>query len=88
MSQKLELPDEVYNALEKVAQQEGMSPGEWVAAQLPGYPSARAGYSLTEALEDVIGVIDSTTKAPPNYGQSAYGDALSAKFEKQGLRKP
>jgi hypothetical protein len=84
MSQKLELPDEVYNALEKVAQQEGMSPEEWIAGQLPGYPSDSTGCSLTEALEDVIGSIDSTTEGPPNYGQSAYGDVLSAKFEKQG----
>jgi hypothetical protein len=87
MSRTLELPDDVYSALERAALEEGLSPGEWVAAQLPGRQASADGRSLSEILQDVVGAIDSTADHLPAH-RSAYGDALSAKFEKQGLRRP
>jgi hypothetical protein len=35
MSQPLELPDEVYSALQEAAAESGMTPADWIAARLP-----------------------------------------------------
>lgn len=34
-SRKLELPDDVYDALREVAEASGMTPAEWVTSRLP-----------------------------------------------------
>ena len=40
MSQKLELPDELYSALVTVAQRSGLTPVDWIAEKLPKSPRA------------------------------------------------
>jgi hypothetical protein len=88
MSQKLELPDEVYNALERVAQESGMSPDEWIASQLRCQNVSAKDRPLSELLDGLVGVIDSAAEPHSGYGRSNFGSALAAKFEKQGLRRP
>jgi hypothetical protein len=87
MSQKLELPDEVYNALERVAKESGPSLDEWIASQ----PRCRDVFTkdrpLSELLDGLNGVIDSTVEPISIYGQNDFRCALLAKFEKQGLRR-
>lgn len=39
MSQTLELPDSVYDALKKAADATGKTPAEWIAARLPKVPA-------------------------------------------------
>ena len=38
MSQYVELPDTVYNALQRLAEREGTTPAEWIARNLPALP--------------------------------------------------
>lgn len=42
MSQTLELPDSVYDALKKAADATGTTPAEWIAARLPKVPAETA----------------------------------------------
>ena len=41
MSQLVELPDAVYDQLQKLAEQEGTTPARWIAANLPALPRSR-----------------------------------------------
>jgi len=62
MSRTLELPDELYERLEKAAAEDGKSPQEWLAMHLPSLddltPPSPAG-TLYEKIKDLIGTFDS-----------------------------
>lgn len=87
MSQTLELPDEVFDALKKVASERGLTPVQWVMKTLPTQ-SSNNERPLSEALEGLTGVIDSRAEPRPQYVSSAFGAGLVKKFEKQGLKRP
>jgi hypothetical protein len=65
MSRNLELPDDVYESLERTAREVGVSPVDWIELQLPK-PStngcaktADKGAAKLERLKHIIGSIDS-----------------------------
>ena len=86
MSQTLELPDEVFEALAKAARDGGVTPAEWLAINLPTSDAYSQERPLPELLNDLIGSVDSTETQ--NSHQTAFSIALAEKFRKQGLRIP
>jgi hypothetical protein len=87
MSQTLELPDEVFEALAKAAREEGLTPAEWLAINLHTSDAHTQERPLPELFNDLIGSVDSSTEIP-NTHQTAFSIALAEKFRKQGLRIP
>ncbi len=86
MGQTLELPDEVYEALARVAREGGVTPAEWLAINLHASDVYSQERPLPELLNDLIGSVDSTETQ--NTHQTAFSIALAEKFRKQGLRIP
>jgi hypothetical protein len=86
MSQTLELPDEVFEALAKVAREGGVTPAEWLASNLHVSDAYTHERPLPELWNDLIGSVDSTETQ--NTHQTAFSTALAEKFRKQGLRTP
>ena len=85
MSQTLELPDRIYEALTAAAGESGLTPAEWLALQLHVEEPGRER-PLPELTAGLTGVIDSTETQSTH--QTAFGTALAEKFRKQGLRTP
>ena len=86
MSQTLELPDDVYEALVKVARDGGLTPAEWLAINLQTSAVDIQERPLPDLLNDLIGLVDSTEAQSTH--QTAFSTALAEKFRKQGLRIP
>jgi hypothetical protein len=87
MSRTLELPDELYRELEKVALEHSLTVVDWIAATLPE-PSSTGGHSLPELLQGLIGAVDSTEGTRNDVSRTSFGDLIARKLEKQGLRRP
>lgn len=87
MSRTLELPDELYRELEKVALEHGLAVVDWIAATLPE-PSSAGEHSLPELLQGLIGAVDSTKGTRSDVSRTPFGDLIARKLEKQGLHKP
>ncbi len=64
MAKTLELPDPVFDALQKAASDSGTTPADWIAAKLPQSPQepSQRYQSLAEALEGLIGTVRSGGK--------------------------
>lgn len=58
MGRKLELPDDVYDALRDAAEANGMTPAEWVSSRLPTEKKP-APKSLAERFDSRVGRISS-----------------------------
>jgi len=85
MSQTLELPDRIYEALTAAARDNGLTAAEWLALYLHVEEPDRER-PLAELTGRLTGVIDSTGTQGTH--QSAFSIALAEKFRKQGLRIP
>ncbi len=86
MSQKLELPDKVYEALATAAREDGLTPAEWLAIHLHVTDASTHERPLPELLTGLTGVIDSGETQSTH--RTAFSIALAEKFQKQGLRIP
>ncbi len=69
MSRIIELPDTVFNALQRQAEQERTTPAEWIAERLPRLPQSRGDRTNEEnpsdnplnawdVLDTLIGTVD------------------------------
>ena len=87
MSRTIELPDEVYKDLEKVARERGLSPADWIAATLPVGSGSIEERPLSELLYGLIAAVDSTKEPQSGKPRTPFGDLIARKFERQGLRK-
>ncbi|MBV9226511.1 MAG: hypothetical protein JOY85_20955 [Acidobacteriaceae bacterium] len=86
MTQSLELPTELFEALQKTAEANGMSPAEWIASVLPA-PLAEKRESM-ELWEGLLGVFDSRDRLQNAVPRTHFGDLIAAKLEKQGITRP
>lgn len=86
MSQKLELPDKIYEALNAAAVSDGLTPAEWLAIQLSMSIESNEERPLSELLTGLVGVVDSTKTHDSS--PTPFSTALAEKFRKQGLRTP
>ncbi|PYS56353.1 MAG: hypothetical protein DMF76_25190 [Acidobacteria bacterium] len=85
MSQTLELPDRIYEALTAAARDNGLTAAEWLALHLHVEEPDRER-PLPELTAGLTGVIDSTETQSTH--QTPFSTALAEKFRKQGLRIP
>ena len=86
MSRILELPDELYRDLERVARERGVTPVDWIAGALPGNSDPIAQQTLTELLRGLIGSVDSTKDVRSGQPRTPFSELIASKFERQGLR--
>jgi hypothetical protein len=86
MSRSIELPDELYQDLERVAREQGLTPAGWIASTLPGGGRSIDERPLRDLLEGLIGAVDSTKEPRGAQARTPFGDLIARKFEKQGLR--
>ncbi len=83
---QISLPDKVYAHLLAVAQTQGISPTEWIAANLPDHCSQPKS-DLFKDVSDLIGSIDSRVEPHQIYQKTAFGEALAIKLAKQGIQR-
>jgi len=86
MSQTLELPDKIYEALTAAARRNGLTAVEWLELQLRTAGESISERPLVELLSGTIGAVDSTEAQKTC--QTPFSTALAEKFRKQGLRIP
>jgi hypothetical protein len=87
MSQTIELPDKVYEALASAAREDGLTPAEWLAIHLQVADDSTQERALQELLTSLTGAIDSSENCQ-GIQHTAFSTALAEKFQKQGLRIP
>lgn len=87
MSRTIELPDELYQDLERVARERGLTPADWIAASLPRGSGSIEERPLPELLQGLIAAVDSTTEPRSGDARTPFGELIARKFEKQGLRR-
>ena len=80
MSQKLELPDEIYDALTETARAQGMTPAEWLAKNLSLIGDEIQERPLAEYLSGLTGVIDSNAEPRSNHQPSPFSSAIAEKL--------
>jgi hypothetical protein len=85
MAQSLELPTELFEALQKTAQANGISPVEWIASMLP--PSASKEKNI-DLWKELVGVFDSRDGLHAASPRTPFGDLIAAKLERQGITRP
>ncbi|MCY7276045.1 MAG: hypothetical protein LH702_20470 [Phormidesmis sp. CAN_BIN44] len=83
---QITLPETVYHTLLTVAQQQGVDPADWIAAQLSLTVSEEQPQS--DLLSDLIGSIDSQVEPHPVSQRTPFGEGIATKLAKQGLRRP
>ncbi|MEC4817341.1 MAG: hypothetical protein SAK29_29325 [Scytonema sp. PMC 1069.18] len=83
---QITLSETVYQLLLTVAQQQGTTPADWIAAQLSlATPEEQP---LPNLLADLIGAINSQTEPYPPIHRTPFGEGIVAKLARQGLRRP
>jgi len=88
LSRTIELPESVYENLEKVARERGMTAGDWIASILPNDQNSAQKRRLREVLLGLVGALDSTDEPMIGYPPTPISDLVCEKLEKQGLRTP
>jgi hypothetical protein len=88
MSRTIELPDELYQVLEKAARERGLTPADWIAATLPSNSASIEERPLGELLQGLIAAVDSTTEPRTGGARTPFGELIARKFERQGLHRP
>ena len=89
MAQNLQLSDEVYDDLKKLAEARNVTPEEWVEAKvLEERPKDLEERPLSQLLEGLIGAIDSSEEPLGGHPRTKLSDLIAAKLEKQGIKRP
>jgi hypothetical protein len=83
MSRIIELPDDIYESLERVAREQGVTPVGWIANAVPPLAAERP---LADFLEGLTGTVNSAEVTPGERRYTPFGEVLTRKFQKQGLR--
>ena len=81
---QISLPEDVYCKLVAIADSSGVSPADWVAAQLPTEPEQ----DVSDSVWDLIGTINSQEEPHQTYDKNPLGEAIAAKLAKQGIHRP
>jgi hypothetical protein len=86
LEHQITLPETTYNALLTLAQQQGMTPADWIASQL--YSTVPQEQPLSALIADLIGAIDSQPELHPSSQTTPFGEAIATKLARQGIRRP
>jgi hypothetical protein len=82
----ISLPENVYCHLLAVAETQGITPADWIAAQLSD--DANLQNPLPSSISGLIGAINSQVEPSPYYEKTAFGEAVASKLAKQGIHRP
>lgn len=82
------IAESTYQDLSAELEAKGISLDSWIVSMLSISTELPKPEPASEFPEDLIGSIDSTEDPAHISEKTAFGDALKAKFEKQGLRFP
>ena len=88
MSRTIELSDELYEDLTRVAQEHGLTVAGWIASNVPNTSGSIEERPLSELLEGLVATVDSAKEPGHSDARSPFSDLVAKKFEKQGLRRP
>ncbi|NJP09659.1 MAG: hypothetical protein HC866_09365 [Leptolyngbyaceae cyanobacterium RU_5_1] len=83
---QITLPEKVYHTLLTIAEQQGITPADWIAAQLSTTTSEEQ--PLPNLLADLVGAIDSRAEPRHQFQKTRFGEGIAAKLARQGLRRP
>jgi hypothetical protein len=86
MSRIIELPDELYENLERAAREQGFTLVDWIANAVPATTRSADSRPLIVRLEGLIGLVNSAETPPDERRRTPFSELLSRKFERQGLR--
>ena len=86
LEHQITLPETTYNALLTLAQQQGMTPADWIASQLSS--TVPQEQPLSALIADLIGAINSQTEPHPSSQTTPFGEAIATKLARQGIRRP
>ena len=84
----IELPEETFLALLRIAELKGMTPADWIASQIPATLRERDERPLSDVIDEIIGTVDSSIESRPQGPFSSVSDLIAEKFRKQGLIIP
>jgi hypothetical protein len=84
----IELPEDVFQALLRIAELNGTTPADWIASRIPSALLQSKERPLSEVLNGIIGAVDSSTDPRPLGPFSPVSDIIADKFRKQGLIIP
>ena len=87
MDRAIELPEELYCDLERVARERGLTPADWIATALRDHSGRVESRPLSELLQGLIGAVDSTKEPRSGQARTPFGELIARKFERQGLRR-
>ncbi len=82
---QITLSEKTYQTLLTVAQQQGVTPADWIASQLARTVSEQP---LSDLISDLIGAIDSQSEAYPRTEKTSFGEGIATKLAQQGLQRP
>jgi hypothetical protein len=75
-----------------LADEQGVSPVEWIESTISRHAPAGTGdlssQNLADALAPYIGAVDSSTVKPDPRYRSPFGDLVDQKLAKQGIKPP
>lgn len=79
MTNQVELPDDVYRELTREAEEQKVTVAEWITARLSRTPGILNSDErpLSEALEGLVGVVDSRTEPSYNPRRTTIGDLIA-----------
>ena len=81
------LSEKEYQSLFNVAAKQGMTPSEWIVAQLPTEQTEEL--PLSQRLDGLVGAINSQEEQQlPSVQRTPFGEGIAAKLAKQGIRRP
>ena len=83
---QVSLPKTVYQRLVKVAEQEGMTPRDWIASKVSSF--SVSSEDSFQSVDDLIGSIASHSEPQQKRQKTAFGEKVATKLAKQGLRRP
>lgn len=86
LEHQITLPEKTYHTLLVVAQQQGITPADWIASQLSSAISEEQ--PLSDLIADLVGAIDSQTEPHPLIQRTPFGEGIATKLGQQGLRRP
>lgn len=85
MTYKLELSEELYQRLQEAADDEGVSPSDWIGARLPSFSGC---LPERNTLARYLGGFDSSLETKDPRYCDEFGDIVAEKLRKQGLEIP
>jgi hypothetical protein len=83
----IELPEDIFFAVLRLSELRGVSPAQWIASQIP-LGLLQRERPLAEALNGIVGGVDSSQEPHPQGPFSLVSDLVAEKFRKQGLIIP